>query len=110
MDSGLNSFLHSLYLPAVPSSATWSPEFGYLEFRSDYLQTTVDAATGQETLEVLLDKAIGIATPFDQSFFIIVHLLYLQPFVDINKRTSQLVMNLASFRANLCLCTFSDMP
>ena len=39
-----------------------------------------------------------------------VHLPYLQPFADINKRTSRLAANLPLFRANLCPLTFIDVP
>lgn len=61
-------------------------------------------------LDVLLDKANAIADPFEQSFFMMVHLPYLQPFADINKRTSRLAANLPLFRANLCPLTFLDVP
>lgn len=63
-----------------------------------------------EALDVLLDKANQIADPFEQSFFVMVHLPYLQPFADINKRTSRLATNLPLFRANLCPLTFLDVP
>ncbi|MDQ3059448.1 MAG: Fic family protein [Pseudomonadota bacterium] len=63
-----------------------------------------------ETLGVLLDKLNAIADPFEQSFFAMVHLPYLQPFADINKRTSRLAANLPLFRANLCPLTFLDVP
>jgi hypothetical protein len=39
-----------------------------------------------------------------------VHLPYLQPFADINKRSSRLAANLPLFRANLCPLTFVDVP
>jgi len=39
-----------------------------------------------------------------------VHVPYLQPFSDINKRTSRLAANLPLFRANLCPLTFLDVP
>jgi len=39
-----------------------------------------------------------------------VHLPYLQPFADINKRTSRLTANLPLFLANLCLLTFLNVP
>ena len=39
-----------------------------------------------------------------------VHLPYLQPFADINKRTSRLAANLPLFRANLCPLTFLGVP
>jgi hypothetical protein len=61
-------------------------------------------------LDVLLAKANAIRDPFEQSFFMMVHLPYLQPFADINKRTSRLAANLPLFRANLCPLTFLDVP
>ena len=63
-----------------------------------------------ETLGVVLRKLNAIADPFEQSFFAMVHLPYLQPFADINKRTSRLAANLPLFRANLCPLTFLDVP
>lgn len=61
-------------------------------------------------LDVLLEKANQIQDPFEQSFFMMVHLPYLQPFADINKRTSRLAANLPLFRVNLCPLTFLDVP
>ena len=37
-----------------------------------------------EALDVLLDRLKQITEPFEQSFFVMVHLPYLQPFADIN--------------------------
>jgi Fic family protein len=51
-----------------------------------------------------------IADPFEQSFFALVHLPYLQPFADVNKRTSRLAANLPLFHENLCPLTFLDVP
>ena len=36
--------------------------------------------------ELMLDKAAQILDPFEQAFFIMVQLPYLQPFDDVNKR------------------------
>jgi Fic family protein len=63
-----------------------------------------------ETLDVVLTKLNQISDPYEQSFFAMVHLPYLQPFADINKRTSRLAANLPLFRANLCPLTFLDVP
>jgi Fic family protein len=63
-----------------------------------------------ETLDALLLKLNAIADPFEQSIFAMVHLPYLQPFADINKRTSRLAANLPLFRANLCPLTFLGVP
>lgn len=63
-----------------------------------------------ECFDLLLAKASQINDPFEQSFFVMVHLPYLQPFADINKRTSRLAANLPLIRANLCPLTFLDVP
>lgn len=63
-----------------------------------------------EALDLLLEKVNRIEDPFEQSFFVMVHLPYLQPFADLNKRTSRLAANLPLFRANLCPMTFLDVP
>jgi hypothetical protein len=47
-----------------------------------------------------------ISDPFEQSLFAMVQLAYLQPFVDVNKRTSRLVANLPLITANLCPLSF----
>ncbi|WP_298231837.1 Fic family protein [uncultured Azohydromonas sp.] len=64
----------------------------------------------EEALDLLLDKAQRIADPFEQSFFAMVQLPYLQAFADLNKRTSRLAANLPLFRANLCPLTFLGVP
>jgi hypothetical protein len=61
-------------------------------------------------LEAVLNKANQIIDPFEQSFFIMVHLPYLQPFADINKRTSRLAANIPLLKANVCPLTFLDVP
>jgi hypothetical protein len=63
-----------------------------------------------ETFNVVLAKADAIIDPFEQSFFALVHLPYLQAFADINKRTARLAANLPLFRANLCPLTFIGVP
>lgn len=63
-----------------------------------------------ELLTVLLDKAARITDPYEQSFFVMVHLPYLQPFSDVNKRTSRLAANLPLLKGNLSPLTFLDVP
>ena len=77
--------------------------------RSVYRPLSVPAQI-DEMLDLLLDKANRIADPFEQSFFVMVHLPYLQPFADVNKRTSRLLANLPLIRANLCPMTFLGVP
>jgi len=63
-----------------------------------------------EYLTQILEKANQINNPFEQSFFMMVHIPYLQPFADLNKRTSRLAANLPLIRENLCPLTFLDVP
>ncbi len=63
-----------------------------------------------ELLDMVLLKVNAIEDPFEQAFFMMVHVPYLQPFADINKRTSRLAANGPLFRANLCPLTFVDVP
>jgi hypothetical protein len=43
---------------------------------------------------LLLTKAAAIRDPFEESLFLMVQLPYLQPFVDVTKRTSRLAANI----------------
>ena len=61
-------------------------------------------------LNLLLDKARNIPDPFEQAFFMMVFIPYLQPFADVNKRLSRLAANLPLIRANLCPLTFVGVP
>lgn len=63
-----------------------------------------------ECFDQILDTARAISDPFEQSFFIMVHLPYLQPFEDVNKRVSRLAANIPLIRANLVPLTFVDVP
>ena len=63
-----------------------------------------------EEFRRLLGKVQGIEDPFEQAFFLLVHLPYLQPFADVNKRVSRVVANLPLIRANLCPLTFVGVP
>lgn len=60
----------------------------------------------EEYLQKILIKASTIQDPFEQSFFIMVQLPYLQPFIDVNKRTSRLAANIALIKNNLCPLSF----
>lgn len=59
----------------------------------------------RECFVLLLAKARDIPDPFAQAFFLMVHLPYLQPFIDVNKRTSRIAANIPFIKGNLCpLC------
>ena len=64
----------------------------------------------EDNFDLLLAKANAIKDPFEQSFFLMVHLPYLQPFDDVNKRTSRLAANIPLIRGNLCPLSFIDVP
>lgn len=59
--------------------------------------------------EILL-KAEAINDPFEQALFAMIHLPYLQPFEDVNKRVSRLAANIPFTRHNLCPLSFVDVP
>ncbi len=63
----------------------------------------------RECLELLLLKARKIDDPFEQSFFILVHMSYLQAFEDVNKRTARLTSNIPFIKKNLCPLSFTDI-
>ena len=64
----------------------------------------------EECFETILDTAAAITDPFEQSFFGLVHLAYLQGFEDVNKRVSRLAANIPLIRGNLCPLSFVDVP
>ena len=63
-----------------------------------------------ECFQEIIGKAAAISNPFEQAFFIMVQLPYLQPFEDVNKRVSRLGANISLIKNNLCPLTFLDMP
>lgn len=63
----------------------------------------------KELFELILVKARRIKDPFEQSFFLLVHLSYLQAFEDVNKRTSHLSCNIPFIKENLCPLSFTDV-
>ena len=64
----------------------------------------------EECFVQMLGKAGDIKDPFEQAFFVMVHVPYLQPFEDVNKRVSRLGANLPLIRGNLCPVSFVDVP
>jgi Fic family protein len=76
--------------------------------QSAYLPLAIPALI--ETLfDTVLAKAEAIVDPFGQAFFVMVHLPYLQPFIDGNQRVSRLAANLPLFRRNLAPLSFIDV-
>jgi hypothetical protein len=64
----------------------------------------------KERLRLFLEKSNAISDPFEQAFFVMVQLPYLQPFPNANRLVSRLAANIPLFRHNLCPLTFVDVP
>ena len=64
----------------------------------------------EDYFQLIVQKATVIKNPFEQSFFLMVHLPYLQPFLDVNKRVSRLAGNIPFIRENLSPLSFVDVP
>ena len=64
----------------------------------------------EELFGIVVQMAAEIQDPFEQAFFLMVHLPYLQPFEDVNKRVSRLAANIPFIRHNLCPLSFIDVP
>ena len=64
----------------------------------------------EECFQQIMDTAAAIRNPFEQAFFAMVHLPYLQPFEDVNKRVSRLAANIPLIRQNLSPLSFIDVP
>jgi Fic family protein len=64
----------------------------------------------EESFDQILATATAIADPFEQAFFVMVQLPYLQPFDDVNKRASRLAANIPLIKGNLSPLSFADVP
>lgn len=63
----------------------------------------------KEAFESFCEKVSEITDPFEQAFFIMTFLPYLQPFQDANKRTSRLSMNIPLLKNQLAPFSFTDL-
>lgn len=63
----------------------------------------------EEEFGIIIEKAAAIADPFEQSFFLLVHIPYLQAFADVNKRTSRIASNMPLLKADLAPMSFMTM-
>jgi len=64
----------------------------------------------EEEFQRVLAVAQAVADPFEQAFFALAHIPYLQPFIDVNKRVSRLAANISLIKGNLCPLSFIDVP
>ena len=63
----------------------------------------------EENFDQILATAAAVTDPFEQAFFMMVQLPYLQPFDDVNKRVSRLAANIPFIKSNLSLLSFADV-
>ncbi len=63
----------------------------------------------EDEFAILIEKAATITDPYEQSFFLLVHIPYLQAFEDINKRTSRVAANIPLLREDLAPMSFLTM-
>ena len=68
-----------------------------------------DAVQIGEEFDILLHKAGQITDPFEQSFFLMVHIPYLQAFADVNKRASRVASNIPLLKSDLAPMSFIAM-
>lgn len=64
----------------------------------------------REEFDLFCAKAQQIDNPFEQAFFAMTAIPYLQAFHDCNKRTSRISMNIPLIRNHLCPFSFMDTP
>ncbi|MCH9610150.1 MAG: hypothetical protein S4CHLAM81_07360 [Chlamydiales bacterium] len=58
---------------------------------------------------LIVEKASQITDEFEQSFFLLIQISYLQAFVDVNKRTARMAANLPLIKHNLVPISFNEV-
>lgn len=76
---------------------------------SSYIPLDIPEAI-KHRFESIIHKATQIKDPFEQSFFLLAHIPYLQPFEDCNKRTSRVSCNLPLLRVGVLPMSWMDTP
>ena len=61
----------------------------------------------EEMFELIIAKATQIDNPFEQSFFLMVHLSYLHPFDNTNNQVTRVAMNIPFIKNNLSPVSFA---
>ena len=74
---------------------------------SSYVPLAIPAQIKHE-FEKMIAKANRIKNPFEQAFFLLVHMPYIQPFADCNKRTARVVCNLPLLRGGITPLSWLD--
>lgn len=77
-------------------------------YQSSYVPISVNDKI-KEYFKKIIDKASQIKDPYEQSFFLLVHLPYLQPFEDCNKRTSRVICNIPLLAGGVTPISWMDI-
>ena len=77
--------------------------------QSTYVPTSIPTLI-EECFEIILEKARQIKDPFEQAFFLLVQLPYLQPFEGDSRPVSRLAANIPMLRQKLRPLSFIDVP
>lgn len=77
-------------------------------YRSSYLPLEINSQIAQY-FEVMAQKASMIKNPYEAAFFLLVHMPYLQPFEDCNKRTSRMSCNVPLLMGGVTPISWMDV-
>lgn len=81
----------------------------HVEIRdSCYIPTDLPDTIKNE-FSILINKASLIEDPYEQAVFILIHLPYLQPFEDCNKRTARLLCNIPLLNSGILPVSWSEV-
>lgn len=74
---------------------------------SSYVPLAIPAQIETE-FNLMVRKARQIRNPYEQAFFLLVHLPYIQPFMDCNKRTARVACNLPLLKGSITPLSWLD--
>lgn len=103
--------IHSLLINGLlaDTSAVGSLRSVIVKFDDSRYQPPDNPFLLKEAFIEFCEKAAAIKNPFEQAFFAMSFIPYMQPFQDGNKRTSRIAMNIPLIRHRLAPFSFSDM-
>lgn len=101
--------LHTLLMQGVHGIAAGAMRTTIVKFDDSRYLPPDNSHVLREALELFCEKVSAIENPFEQAFFAMVFLSYIQPFQDGNKRMSRIAMNMPLFRHALAPFSFADV-
>lgn len=103
--------LHAILSQDLMKDPRWcgSMRQSHVEIReSSYIPPDIQARIAN-AFSMVLDKACAIDDPWEQALFLNVHIPYLQPFEDCNKRTARVACNIPLLRAAVTPMSWTDV-